>query len=314
MTWDDRRTMAKIATLYYFEGWTQAKIAKKYNVSRPVISKVLQKAKDNGIIEIYIKDENIHNIELERKLEKKFNLKEAIVVSTQNVSKEMINKTVGVASASYIKRIMDDHPRIGISWGTTIASVVEEFPYIKKENAYIVPLVGGMGTKGVQIHVNQLAYELAKKVNGTCTYLYAPAMVKTKELRNRLIETEDIASVLHEGTNVDLALVGIGTPYSHSTMKEIGYLNEDEIENLNQLGIVGDIGSKFFDYNGNEHLFDLNERVIGIELEQLKQIKKVVGIAYGAYKADSIYAALKNSYINVLITDDAAAEKILEIE
>lgn len=311
LSWDDRRTIAKISTLYYFEGWTQAQIAKKYNVSRPVISKVLQKAKDEGIIEIYIKDENIHNIELERNLEKKFGLKEAIVVSSQNLSEEMLRKTVGLASASYVKQLIDRHPRIGISWGTTIASVVEEFPYIKKENAYIVPLVGGMGSKAVEVHVNQLVYELSKKISANCTYLYAPAMVETKELRDRLIESEDIKTVLNEGALVDMAIVGIGTPYSHSTMKEIGYLTESEIEELENHQVVGDISSNFFKVNGSEQSIPLNDRVIGINLEQLKQIETVIGIAYGEYKGESIYAALENKYINVLITDDAAAKKIL---
>lgn len=313
MAWDDRRTMAKISTLYYFEGWTQAKIAKKYNVSRPVISKVLQRAKEEGIIEIYIKDENIHNIELERQLEKKFDLQEAIVVSSQNLSDEMLKKTVGVASASYVKNVIDDYPRIGISWGTTIASLVEEFPYINKEDAYIVPLVGGMGTKGVQIHVNQLVYEFAKKINASCTYLYAPAMVETCELRNRLIKSEDIKTVLEEGAKVDMAIVGIGTPYVNSTMKDIGYLTDKEIDLLREYNVVGDIGSKFFDVDGNCDLNPLNKRVIGIELEQLRKIKTVVGIAYGAYKSESIYAALKNKYLDVIITDDVAATKILEL-
>lgn len=313
MSWDDRRTMAKIATLYYFEGWTQAKIAKKYNVSRPVISKVLQRAKDDGIIEIYIKDENVHNIELERKLEKKFNLQEVIVVSTSNLSDEMIRKAIGKASVSYITRAIDDHPKIGISWGTTIASIVEEFPFIKKESTYIVPLVGGMGQSNVNIHVNQLAYELAKKINGRCTYLYAPAMVETRELRDRLIESEDIASVLYEGKQVDMAIVGIGDPFQNHTMKNIGYLKDEDIEELKKANVVGDINSKFFDENGIQVEHSLNDRVIGIDLEELKKIKLVIGVAFGEYKAQSIYAALKNDYLNALIIDDTTAELLLKI-
>src|SRR5690625_739378 len=305
--------MAKIATLYYFEGWTQAKIAKKYKVSRPVISKVLQRAKDEGIIEIYIKDENVHNIELERQLEKKYKLQEVTVVSTANLSEEMIKKAIGKASVSYITRIIDDNPKIGITWGTTISSVVEEFPFLKKESTYIVPLVGGMGRRNVAIHVNQLAYELAKKINGMCTYLYAPAMVETRELRDRLIESEDIAAVLDEGTQVDMALVGIGNPFHHSTMKEIGYLKDEDIEELKKAGVVGDISSKFFDKDGIQVEHSLNDRVIGIDLEDLKKINLVIGIASGAYKAKSIHAALQNGYLNVLITDDNAANLLLKM-
>ncbi|WP_229683106.1 sugar-binding transcriptional regulator [Virgibacillus oceani] len=311
MMWDDRRTMAKIAALYYFDGWTQAKIASKYNVSRPVISKALQRAKEQGIVEIYIKDENIHTIKLEQQLEQKYGLKEAIVVSTDGLSDEMVKKTLGKASASYISNNISNTTKLGISWGTTLEAVVEEFPFQKHDSMYIVPLVGGMGRKNVGMHANQLAYELAKKVNGTCTYLYAPAMVDTAELKNRLIESEDISVVLNEGKNVDMALIGIGDPYQGSTMKEIGYLKDEDIKELKNASVVGDISSKFFDANGQQVKHTLNDRVIGIDLHDLKNVKEVVAIANGVYKAYSITTALENNYLDVLITDDTTAKEIL---
>lgn len=313
MNWDDRRTMAKVATLYYFDGWTQAEIAKKYNVSRPVISKVLQRAREQGIVEIYIKDENIHTIKLEQELEHKYNLQEVIVVSSTNLSEEMTKRAIGKASASYLSNNIERYSKVGISWGSTIAAAVNEFPFLKKESLYVVPLVGGMGRASVAIHANQLAYELAKKVNGTCTYLYAPAMVETSELRDRLIQSEDIAAVLDEGKNVDVAIVGIGDPYRNSTMKQIGYLTDGDTEQLSAANVVGDISSKFYDANGVQVAHPLNNRVIGINLDELKNIKEVVGIAHGDYKVKSITAALENNFIDVLITDDQTAKGILSL-
>lgn len=311
MDWEDRRVIVKIASLYYFEGWTQATIAEKYKVSRPVISKVLQRAKEKGIVEIYIKDENVHTVNLEQQLEQHFHLKEAVVVSTANLTDDMIKRAVGKAAASYISNNLESNSKLGISWGTTLAHVVDEFPFQRNDSMYIVPLVGGMGRKNVEIHANQLAYELAKKVNGSCTYLYAPAMVESSELKERLVESEDIAAVLEEGKNVDMALIGIGDPYSGSTMKDIGYLKDDDIEELKHAGVIGDVNSKFFDENGRQIKHYLNDRVIGIDLDDLKNIKEVVGIANGENKINSILTILKNSYINVFITDDITAKKIL---
>lgn len=311
MDWGSRRMMTKVATLYYFNGWTQAKIAKKYGVSRPVISKVLQRAKDEGIVEIYIRDESIHTIELEQQLEQKYDLQEAIVVSSEDLSDEMIRKSIGKAAASYISNNLEDNMKLGISWGNTIASVVEEFPYLVKESLLIVPLVGGMGRNSVEIHANQLAYKLANKLKGDCTYLYAPAIVESKELKERLIQSTDISSVLEEGRNVDMAIVGIGNPYKNSTMKEIGYVTEDDIEKLKQSGIIGDINSQFFDKTGEQPNTLLNERVIGIDLEDLKQIPKVIAVVNGEHKVSCTKVALEKQYINVLITDYQTAKQIL---
>src|SRR5699024_2306427 len=131
LRFDDRKVMTKIATLYYLNGWNQAKIAKKYKVSRPVISKVLQKAKSNGIIEVYIKDESYHTVDLEINLEKKYNLKDVIVVPNHNLTKEMESKNIGKAASSYVSNLLGNDTKLGISWGKTLLSFVEEFPYQK---------------------------------------------------------------------------------------------------------------------------------------------------------------------------------------
>ncbi|WP_394514346.1 sigma factor-like helix-turn-helix DNA-binding protein [Priestia aryabhattai] len=68
--WEERRQLVKVANLYYMDGWTQEQIAKKVGVSRPIISRILQKARDSKVVEVYIKDENIHTVELEQQFRK----------------------------------------------------------------------------------------------------------------------------------------------------------------------------------------------------------------------------------------------------
>ncbi|UFT98605.1 sugar-binding transcriptional regulator [Radiobacillus kanasensis] len=313
MIWEDRRLMVRVANLYYFEGFTQAQIAKKIGVSRPVISKLLNKAREEKVVEIYIKDENVHTVKLEQALEKKYELKEVVVVSQQDQLPEMVKRSIGRAAASYLTSQLTDVKRLGISWGTTLASLVNEFPYQKVENLNIVPLVGGMGRSNVEIHSNQLAYELAKKVNGTCSYLYAPAMVDSVELKDRLIENSDIHAVLEEGKQVEIALVGIGDPYRDSTMKKIGYLQETDMEDLKQAGAIGDIGSRFFNALGKQISHSLNERVIGMDLSVLQDIPLVIGVVEGKEKASSIDAAIRGRYVDVLITDDNTASALLDL-
>lgn len=312
LNWEERRQLVRVAKLYYDEGWTQQQIAKKVGVSRPVITKMLQKSKAEGIVEVYINVDNIQTVELEKRLAMHFSLKEVVIVPTGEYTLDSTRKTVGQAAAHYIAKKLDPLiKRLGISWGTTMAEVVKEYPYERRENIKIVPLVGGMGIKNVEIHSNQLAYELAKKMNGTCTYLYAPAIVDTLELKNRLMGMEDISQVLEEAKHIEAALVGIGNPYQVSTMKEIGYLQEDDIQELKNAGAVGDIGSRFFDSEGVPIQHELNKYVIGLPLEELKKVPYVIGIVEGIYKADSVKAALKGGYLDCLIIDEETARALL---
>ncbi|AGK53799.1 transcriptional regulator [Bacillus sp. 1NLA3E] len=115
----------------------------------------------------------------------------------------------------------------------------------------VIPLEGGIGRHHVEIHTNQLAYELAKKMHCTCSYLYAPAIVEIEELKERLMSMEDIKAVLEESKSVDTAFIGIGNPHQASTLKKIGYLQEEDLNHLREVRAVGDIGFRFFDRTGS---------------------------------------------------------------
>lgn len=84
---EDRRKMLKIVTMYYEQGLTQATIAKKMGISRPVISKTLQQARESGIVSISIKDESAYAVELGLRLEQKYQLADAVVIPTNEQKK-----------------------------------------------------------------------------------------------------------------------------------------------------------------------------------------------------------------------------------
>jgi DNA-binding transcriptional regulator LsrR (DeoR family) len=169
-----------------------------------------------------------------------------------------------------------------------------------------------MGRKYVEIHANQLAYELAKKLNCTCSYLYAPAIVETEELKERLLAMKDIEAVLEEGRNVDIAVIGIGNPHRSSTLRKLGYLSDEDLNYLRKLGVVGDIGFRFFDDFGNVIIDSFTNKVIGVTLTELKKINQVIAVVEGIHKLESIKAALNGGFINVLIIDEQTAAAIVE--
>jgi DNA-binding transcriptional regulator LsrR (DeoR family) len=311
LSWEERRQLVKVASFYYIKGFTQEQIAKKIGVSRPVISKQLQKAKDYGIVEVFIKDETVHTVELEEKVEECYGLKDVVVVPVSDQYLEMRKKVIGQVAANYIIKNFRNVRRIGIGWGSTLAELVREYPYERREDVKIIPLVGGMGSQQVDIHANQLAYELAKKMNGSCSYLYAPAILDSEELRNRLVNMIDVKSVLEEARKVDLALVGIGNPYKESTLERIGYIKEEDIEDLRQSGAVGDISSRFLDSNGRPIDHPINDKVIGTTLDEIKEVPVVVGVVEGTNKLESIRGALRGNYLDVLIIDEVSASALL---
>lgn len=314
INWDERRLLVRVAKMYYIEGLTQSEVAKRINMSRPSVSKIIQKAFDEGIVEFYIKDITQLSVELENELEHKYGLQEAVVVPSYDQQHELLTKqAIGKAAASYLVKRLEHVRSIGLSWGTALYQMVNEFPYKNMSNLKVVPLVGGLGRQKGELHSNQLTYELAKKVNGKSVFLYAPAIAENEDLKERLVNTEDIKKTLDEGKTVDVACVGLGNPFESSTMVDIGYLNNKDLEVLEKSGVVGDISSRFVDMNGNKVENTINNRVIGIEGDDLKDIKEVIGVAYGNNKIRAIQAILNGGYLDVLITDDKTAEALLHL-
>jgi len=310
---EEKKQLIKVAKMYYFQELTQAKIAEKLGVSRPVISKMLQKARDEGIVEITIHDEGYDLTELEQKIIHHFQLDDVVIAPTKNHAREKKEVALGRTTAQYVsKMIKKNVSTIGVSWGKSLYHMVKEYPIEKRENIKVIPLVGGVGPSAVELHANQIAYELAKKLNGTCESLYAPAVVESAELKEELVRSPHIASVLEQGKRVDLAVVGIGNPFQHSTIVEMGYLTEDELEDLQKANIIGDIGSKYIRKDGQEADHIINQKSIGIELSDLKKIERVIGVAAGVHKVESILAVLRGGYINILITDEQTATVMSE--
>jgi DNA-binding transcriptional regulator LsrR (DeoR family) len=69
---------------------------------------------------------------------------------------------------------------------------------------------------------------------------------------------------------------------------------------------------RFFDREGRTIRSSFEERVIGITLDQLRGVRRVVGVAGGGRKVDALLGALRGGLIDVLITDRFTAEKLVQ--
>ena len=79
---------------------------------------------------------------------------------------------------------------------------------------------------------------------------------------------------------------------------------------LHEAGAVGEISFRFYDTDGKQVVTPLNDRVIGITLEELKSAERVMALAGGASKTEAIAGALRLGIIDVLVTDKFTAARL----
>jgi lsr operon transcriptional repressor len=139
-------------------------------------------------------------------------------------------------------------------------------------------------------------------------------MASTPELAAALRAEPTIQQVLKQAAEVDYAVVGVGTPTADATIVHMGYLNPDDARELQERGVAGDILGQFFDAEGRVVQLPIHDRRIGIDLADLGNIRQVIGVAGGRHKAGAILGALHGGFLDVLVTNEMTAVRLIELE
>ena len=318
MAKSDERFLIRVVDMYYQQEMLQDEIAKKLNVSRTTVSRAFSKAKKEGYIKIIIDFPAENMIELEKEMEKKFHLKEVIAVKVDDIN----NRDILVAreAAYYIARMIKNDMIIGIAWGYTMKKIIDAFDMykvgsqIKAKNIEVVPLLGTITPETADNSDLRLSYasllssKLAEMVNGISYHFAAPMYVKDIDTKKMLLEEPQIKNVMQKAKNCHAGIFGIGALVQNSS---IAILEKDMILKLSKRNGVGEILGRVFDKYGNTVESEWNDRMIGLTLEQAKNIPIRVGVAFGEEKVKAIKTAISKNIINVLITDSVTAESIL---
>jgi deoxyribonucleoside regulator len=304
------RDILKICYLYYKEEQTQEQISTLLGHSRFKISRILKEARKRGLVTVTIHDPMIHLTEIETELAKSFGLDKAIVVRVNQVSGQSSLDQVGQAGAQYLREILNRYHVFGVTWGHTVYHVVKELEPFEARNLSLVQIGGGLGTiEGTDN--NMLTMTLGQKLGAKAYLIPAPVIVRNRALRNTLFKEKKIQETLGMARKADLVLFGVGLIGSEGLLWKSGFLGKNDTLKLKDAGAVGAICGRFFDANGQECWHELDDRTIGLTLDELRRIKHKIGVGAGQEKVDGIFGALKGKLLNVLITDEDTAARLL---
>lgn len=303
--------IVQVAELYYEMGKTQQEIADKLNYSRPMISKLLSNAHDLGIVSISIKNPNTEAEKLSSQMEEIFSFKDkplkVIVVPSSSETELTLNR-VYKAGANYLETNLCDNEIIGIGRGASVYGVVNNLSGNKRTGMEIVPLAGGLGNIDSIYQVNETARKAACSLGGICHYVYSPVYLGNKATKDAILSDPELKATFDLWNRLDWAVVGIGAifQYSNSYYKDLVLKAEAETKQK----VVADLCINLIDPFGNP--VEFQDRVVAINLSQLRKTKKVMAIASGTYKSEGILACIKGNWIDVLVTDEYTAFDLIK--
>ncbi|MGL4741773.1 MAG: sugar-binding transcriptional regulator [Sarcina sp.] len=296
----------KIAWFYYFDNMTQQEISKILNISRTKIVRYLEQARNQNIIQFKIKKEGESRLILENSLMKKYNLSNAFVVPTSS----NINESLGKATAQFIEANTDKNCFINIGYGDTVSKVIANLDFSAKNSLSLVALTGGMSfyTSSLALSSNNPETQKLARI----FLIPSPLIVSSESLANELLKEQSLIDIFKMTALASYTIVGIGSVDEKATVFKHNMLNPNELVLLRMQNAVGDILSQFFDEDGNKIETPLHNRLISVNLSDLKSRNNIIGVAGGLLKRRAIKAALKGGYLDILITDEDTAKYLIE--
>lgn len=294
----DNSLITKIAWYYYIENMTQQKISDELGISRMKVIKLLEKARQTGVIQFQISQERSNHLKVEQELISRWDLKDAFVVPSIPDAASL-NDTIAKAAAMYISDRVTEDTYINIGYGDTLGRVINHLATMTEAPLSAVSLTGGVSY--------YLPNTFSSKFNAKLFLYPAPLVVSTRELCHDLQAEPSVQEVSRIIRLAAMTVIGIGGIKEDATLIRNGLFTQNDFLYLSMQGAVGDLLCHFIDQDGSLINTDIEDRLLSTPLTTLRTLPNVIGVAAGKNKVKAINAALKGGYLNVLITDEQTA-------
>ena len=299
----DHALMVKAVWYYYIENYTQQNISQLLGISRSKVIALLERARQTGVIQFNVRQENSRRMQLERELIARFGLKDAFIVPGA-ATLPSPNESIAQAAAMYILRRVEDSAFINMGYGDTTSRILNHLAAAAQSPLSLVSLSGGVNCYLPNMH--------AGVFNAKLYLMPSPLLVSSRAVRDALRKEPDVDEIFRMIPLASMTVVGIGSMEDDATIINNGILSKNDFTMLRMQGAVGDLLSHFMDKNGNPISADLEDRLMSLTLEELRKLDNVIGVAGGPGKTDAILAALRGCYLDQLITDEDTAVRLLQ--
>ncbi|WP_300268753.1 sugar-binding transcriptional regulator, partial [Microbacterium sp.] len=266
---------------------------------------------EHGIVRIEIIHPRARRLPLERELRQAFGLNDAVVVPS-SADELTGSQRVATAAADYLAKLRPVPRTLGISWGRTLQQIAEALPEQWASGVEVVQINGGVTVNRRSGMASATATTIAQKANGAVTLLPSPAILEQATTRRAIEDDRLVAGILDQARGADALVFSVGPVDASSVLVSGGYMSAAAMSALEEKGAVGDVLGRYIDADGHIVDHELDERTLGLTLDDLRQAATSILVASGAAKRAACRAVVTNRYCSVLVTDEETAHDLLQ--
>jgi DNA-binding transcriptional regulator LsrR (DeoR family) len=305
----DRDAMVQAAWLYHIGGMSQQEVSDRMGLSRFQVLRLLQDARDLGLVRIGIDHASTGTLALADRLAQRFGLAEVQVAPDAGDDAAAGRRAVGLLGAGWLARVgREGRVTVGVGWGRTIAAVADALTGLRNPDLCFVSLMGAM-THTSSTSPFDVCVRLAALAGARAVFLPAPFLADSPEDAALIRAQRMVQEALVVARGADHMMISVGECSADALLQASGVLTADEAARLAAAGAVADTTGKFFAADGSLAATDLNLRAPSIDLADLHR-SDVVVLSAGAGKAGALRAVLAAGFVNRLIVDEALARRL----
>jgi DNA-binding transcriptional regulator LsrR (DeoR family) len=311
---DEEATLAaRAAWLHFAGGKTQGEVAELLGVQNTKAHRLIARARNDGLIRVFVEGPISGCIGLEEKLTARYGLQCCEVVP--NIDEGVLPlKTLGMAGARYIRNLIESqrHAMIGIGHGRTLAAAVDLMPSVPAHDTKFVSLLGGL-TRRFAASPFDVIHRLAERTGAEAYVMPVPFFANTSKDRQVLESQYGVCDVIAMARQAELYIAGIGEVDARSFIASAGMLDQEDVNEVMRAGACAEILGHFFSADGTHLPTSVADRALAPRFSELKT-HKIVALAGGTSKTKAIRAILEHGLLFGLITDEATAKRLVSMK
>jgi deoxyribonucleoside regulator len=305
----DLQQLIQASRLYYELGETQSRVAELLGVTRPQVSRLLKRARAEGIVEIRIVDQATADSPAVEALRLRFGLAAVHLAPALVGPEEVTRRMIGRLGADVLRAVIRDGAVVGIGDGASISAVADAIVAdepIHETGAIVVPLAGGYWFGGP---AREPFRRVADGIGGVPLGLLAPGLVDDPATKTALCAHAGVRRIIDLWDRLEVAAFGIGGPIWSTSA-----LGPEVSGELERSAAVGEVLVSPFDIDGQLVCEALRDRTIAFDAHELGRIPVRIGVAGGPGKVRPILGALRGRLISILVTDQRTAEAVVALD
>lgn len=308
----DDALLVEAAWLYYHDGLNQTDIAERMQISRASVVNYLAEARNRGWVRVHLDSDVFLGHRLAEALCAAYGLSEALVVPDDPAAPGAEVARVTRAAADWLPRLLAPGDRLGVSWGATVYQMAEQVAQQPAEDLTVVQLLGSRPAS-LGFAAEACTSILAQKLGGQCINLHVPLLLSDKSIRDALCQEPVVADQLQALASCNKTVLACGTCEADAHIVRAGILDGDRVAAYRAQGATGVICGRLIDAEGAPVVAAIEDRMIGVTLDQMRGKDMALLVAAGAGRAVSARAAIRGGYVTHLATSARIAEELLEM-